>query len=70
MARQLVTKIDKKLSPKVTGPWTIKSKPTNVNYEIEAEEGNKKPQVVHQNRLLPCYTPKLQNGKFRTRHTA
>jgi hypothetical protein len=57
-----VTKVglSKKLSPKVTGPWTIKSKPTNVNYEIEAEEGNKKSQVVHQNRLLPCYTPKLQ----------
>ena len=51
--------INDKFRPKLTGPYVVKEKILS-NYKIESEDEKKKQQIVHQNRLRTCYSPKLR----------
>ena len=51
-----------KFRPKLSGPWIVKEK-IKSNYKIEPEDDPKrKSQIVHQNRLRTCYSPRLQRA--------
>ena len=51
-----------KFRPKLTGPYVVKEKILS-NYKIESEDGKKKQQIVHQNRLRTCYSSKLRTER-------
>ena len=49
----------KKFRFRWTGPFTVTSKTSEVNYRIKPDLMGQKLQIVHVNRLKKCFTPKI-----------